>query len=77
MNLTTDLSKYHDSRIDRDFYAGNESIDIAVLQTLQDFVRWKAQNRLMFYKPQNFSDIVNGEKDLDGAWLPVYLCESI
>ncbi|KAG8532942.1 uncharacterized protein KY384_002820 [Bacidia gigantensis] len=73
LNLTTDFSKYHDSRIDRAFYAGNEDIDIAALQTLQDFPRWKAQNRLMFYKPQNFSDLVNGEKDFDGAWLPVYL----
>ena len=74
LNLTTDFSKYYDSRIDRAFYAGNEDIDIAALQTLQDFPRWKAQNRLLFYKPQNFSNIVNGEKDFDGAWLPVYLC---
>ena len=75
LNLTIDFSKYHDSRIDRAFYAGNEDVDIAALQTLQDFPRWKAQNRLMFYKPQNFSDLVNGEKDFDGAWLPVYLCK--
>ena len=74
LNLTIDFSKYHDSLIDRAFYAGNEDIDIAALQTLQDFSRWKAQNRLLFYKPQNFSDLVNGEKDFDGAWLPVYLC---
>ncbi|KAL9036846.1 MAG: hypothetical protein Q9214_005956, partial [Letrouitia sp. 1 TL-2023] len=73
LNLTVDFSKYHDSRIDRAFYAGNEDIDIAALQTLQDFSRWKAQNRLVFYKPQNFLDLVNGEKDFDGAWLPVYL----
>ena len=76
LNLTIDLSKYHDARIDRSFYANDETIDIAALQTLHDFPRWKAQNRLMYYKPQNFSDLVNGEKDFDGAWLPVYLCKS-
>ena len=75
LNLTIDFSKYHDSLIDRAFYAGNDDLyDIAALQTLQDFPRWKAQNRLLFYKPQNFSDLVNVEKDFDGAWLTVYLC---
>jgi len=37
LNLTTDLSKYHDARIDRAFYAEDESIDIACLQTLHDY----------------------------------------
>lgn len=76
LNLTTELSKYDDARIDRAFYDQNNTVDIAALQTLHDYPRWKAQNRLMFYKPHNFSDIVNGEKDFDGAYLPLALCES-
>lgn len=75
LNLTVDLSKYHASRIDRSFYANDEYIDVAVLQTVQNYLQWKAQNRLMFYKPQNFSDIDNDEKDFDGANLPSLLCE--
>ena len=74
LNLTIDLSKYHDSRIDRAFYDREEVVDVAVLQTLQDFQRWKGQNRLMFYKPATFGDIYSGEKDLDGAFLPVGIC---
>ena len=73
LKLTTDLSKYHDARIDRAFYAGKETVYIATLQTLHDYPRWKTQNRLMFYKPHNFSDIANGQKDFDGAYLPVRL----
>ena len=72
LNLTVDVSKYHDSNIDRSFYQQSEYVDIAILQSLQDFVRWKTQNRLLFYKPANFSLIYNGEKDEDGAWLPMF-----
>ncbi|CAG8959279.1 hypothetical protein HYFRA_00013049 [Hymenoscyphus fraxineus] len=70
LNLTVDLSKYHDSRIDRAYLAGNEYIDIAILQTLHDFPRWRDQQRLLNYKPANFEDIYLGEKDLNGAFLP-------
>ncbi|KAF2104729.1 periplasmic binding protein-like II [Rhizodiscina lignyota] len=71
LNLTVDLSKYHDSRIDRAFYEKNENTDVALLQTLHDFPYWKEQNRLMYYKPATFNDIYNGEKDLDGAYYPI------
>ncbi|GAB7365971.1 hypothetical protein MBLNU230_g7299t1 [Neophaeotheca triangularis] len=72
LNLTVDLSKFHDGRQDIAFYEGRHKNDIAVLQTLQDFPRWKAQNRLMYYKPREFDDIFNGEKDPDGAWLGLF-----
>lgn len=74
LNLTVDLSKFHNGRIDRAFYQGEHSADVAFLQTLQDFPRWKAQNRLLYYKPAEFNDIFNGEKDADGAWLGLFNC---
>lgn len=77
LNLTVDLSKYHDGRSDTAFYEGRSGADIAVLQTLQDFPRWKAQNRLLLYKPAEFDDIFNGEKDPDGAWLGLFLCKPV
>lgn len=75
LNLTVDLSKYHDGRADKAFYEGKHVADIAVLQTLQDFPRWKSQNRLLYYKPREFDDVFNGEKDFDGAWLGLFNCE--
>ncbi|KAF7861394.1 hypothetical protein EAF04_007959 [Stromatinia cepivora] len=71
LDLTVDVSKYHDSRIDRAYRANNETVDIAILQTLNDFQRWKEADRLLFYKPQTFDDLYSGEKDLDGAFLPI------
>lgn len=73
LNLTVDLSKYHDNRIDRAFYEQKHVVDVAVLQTLQDFPRWKQENRLLFYKSNTFMDLLGGEKDLDGAFLPVQI----
>lgn len=73
LNLTNDVSKYLDGRIDRAFYANDEYVDVAMLETLQDYTRWKAENRLLYYKPANWNDIVNGEKDLDGAYVPFEL----
>ncbi|APA11476.1 hypothetical protein SS1G_04881 [Sclerotinia sclerotiorum 1980 UF-70] len=71
LDLTVDLSKYHDSRIDRAYWNNSETVDIAMLQTLHDFQRWKEEGRLLFYKPPTFEDLYSGEKDLDGAFLPV------
>lgn len=75
LNLTIDLSKYHDSRIDRAWLAGNEDTDVAILQTIQDFPRWRDQQRLLNYKPSNFEDIYLGEKDLNGAFIPIGICK--
>ena len=74
LNLTVDLSKFHNGRIDKAFYQGEHYADIAFLQTLQDFPRWKTQNRLLYHKPAEFNDIFNGEKDPDGAWLGLFNC---
>lgn len=77
LNLTIDLSKYHDSRIDRAFYEDQETTDVAILQTLHDFPYWKEQNRLMYYKPATFDDIYGSEKDLDGAYYPILICKCL
>jgi hypothetical protein len=60
--------------VDRAFYQNEHYADVAFLQTLQDFPRWKAANRLLYYKPAEFEDIFNGEKDPDGAWLGLFNC---
>lgn len=77
LNLTVDVSKYHDSRIDRQFQKnGSDGADIAVLQTVQDFVRWKREGRLLPYKPTNWNDIYASLKDNNGAYFSPFVCES-
>lgn len=75
LNLTVDLSKYQDIRIDLAHLEGKAIADVTMLQTLQDFPRWKAENRLMYYKPNHFDDLLNGEKDINGAYLPTGVCK--
>lgn len=75
LNLTVDLSKYHDSNIDRSRQLGSEYVDVAALQTLHDFPRWKSQGRLLPYKPAVWESIWPSVKDAEGAYLPLAFCE--
>jgi ABC-type Fe3+ transport system substrate-binding protein len=78
LNLTVDVSKYHDSRIDRQFQkTGNDGVDIAVLQTLHDFTRWKREGRLLPYKPANWDNIYASLKDSNGAFFGIFVCKSL
>ncbi|KAK7687851.1 hypothetical protein QCA50_009070 [Cerrena zonata] len=70
LNLTVDLSKYHDSVIDRNLNTtGKAGADIAQLQTLHDFVRWKQEGQLLAYKPAGWEQIPDNIKDVDGAYV--------
>lgn len=71
INVTAELSKYADSRIDRSYIENEPFIDYAMLQTVQDFPRWKAEGKLLEYKPPNFEDVNHVIKDEDGAFVPV------
>ena len=54
LNLTVDLSKYHDGNLNLQLAAKNVFVDSVMLQTLHDFPRWKSQGALMNYKPAGF-----------------------
>ena len=66
-----DLSKYLDGRINRAYETSNgtdDGADVVIIQTLQNFPRWKAENRLLNYKPLNSSDVYPEFIDEDGAY---------
>lgn len=71
INITAELSKYADSKIDRSYIEGEPFVDYAMLQTVHDFPRWKAEGKLLEYKPPNFEDVNAAIKDKDGAYVPV------
>jgi ABC-type Fe3+ transport system substrate-binding protein len=63
--LTVDVSKYHDSRVDRQFQRdGSDGADVAVLQTLHNFGRWKREGRLLPYKPLKWEDVYSSIKPM-------------
>ncbi|MFC8432841.1 ABC transporter substrate-binding protein [Streptomyces sp. NPDC057253] len=71
LTLIVDYSKYHDVRVDNQFATNTLVPDVVQLQTLQDFVRWKRQGRLLHYRPAGFSKVHDGFKDPQGAWVAV------
>jgi len=69
--VITDLSKYHDARIDQQLARGRLECDVAVLQTLHDFDRWKSEGQLLAYKPLDWDAILPQYKDADGAFVAI------
>ncbi|MER7562071.1 ABC transporter substrate-binding protein [Streptomyces sp. NPDC097941] len=71
LTLIVDYSKYHDVRVDNQFATNTLVPDVVQLQTLQDFVRWNRQGRLLPYRPAGFSKLHKGFRDPAGAWVAV------
>jgi ABC-type Fe3+ transport system substrate-binding protein len=71
IRILTDLSKYHDARIDQQLARGRLECDVAHLQTLHDFDRWKAEGQLLHYKPLDWGAILPPFKDPDGAFVAI------
>jgi ABC-type Fe3+ transport system substrate-binding protein len=68
MTIRTDLSKYHDARIDNQLARNRLEPDVAHLQTLQDFDRWKREGVLLRYRPEGFDQVYRQFKDKDGYY---------
>lgn len=75
LNVTVDLSKYHDVRLDQQLAAGGDSVyvDSIILQTLQDYSRWYQEGALLSYAPNGFDDIDHAFKDSTASWYGVYV----
>lgn len=73
LDTIVDYSKVHDARLDYQLATHTLKADIAQLQTLQDFPRWKAEKVLMDYKPLGWDKVYPEFKDKDGAWTGVFI----
>lgn len=60
-------------KIDAQITAGKLDADLAILQTTQDYVRWKRQGALQSFAPPDFGLIPAKLKDPDAQFLPVFL----
>src|SRR5579883_2602349 len=67
VNVTGGFSNVLAPEIDRQIAAGSVECDVTVLQTLQDFERWKQQNALLPFRPDGFDQIPDGFKDPDAT----------
>jgi ABC-type Fe3+ transport system substrate-binding protein len=71
VSVTGGFSNVLDKKIDAQLADGKLAVDLAVFQTLQDFVRWKQQGVLFEFKPQGFDKIDPSFADADGAFVAV------
>ena len=69
--ITGGFSNVLDKKIDQQIKDGKLEVDTAIFQTLQDFVRWKAEGQLLPYKPPGFDAIDQSFKDAEGAFYGV------
>jgi maltose-binding protein MalE len=73
LNVTVDLSKYHDGNLDLQLAAKNVYVDSIILQTLHDYPRWKKEGVLLNYAPVNFDKIYPEFKDADAAYAGLFI----
>jgi ABC-type Fe3+ transport system substrate-binding protein len=71
VSVTGGFSNVLDKKIDAQLAAGKLEVDLAVFQTLQDFVRWKQQGALLEFKPQSFDKMDASFSDPSGAYIAV------
>ncbi|KAK8124307.1 uncharacterized protein PG998_000066 [Apiospora kogelbergensis] len=73
LNVTVDLSKYHDVNIDAQLAANNVYVDSVILQTVNDYPRWAAEDVLLRYAPAGFDKVHGSFKDVSAAWYGAYI----
>jgi ABC-type Fe3+ transport system substrate-binding protein len=73
ISVTGGFSNVLDKKIDAQLAAGKLAVDLAVFQTLQDFVRWNEHGVLLEYKPQGFEKIDASFKDAGGAYVAIQI----
>ena len=71
MSITGGFSNVLDQKIDAQLEAKKLEADLAIFQTLQDFLRWKKAGVLLYFKPEGFDRIDAAFKDEDGAFVGV------
>jgi ABC-type Fe3+ transport system substrate-binding protein len=68
VSVTGGFSNVLDRKIDEQMAAKKLEVDMAILQTVQDFVAWNKQDALEPFKPDGYDKIDPRFRDKDGAF---------
>ena len=63
------FSNVLNERIEKQMADGKLEVDMAFFQTVQDFVTWKKQGRLLAFKPEGFDQIMPNFRDESGTYM--------
>jgi len=69
VSVTGGFSNVLNDQIEKQMAAGKLEVDMAFFQTVQDFVAWKQQGKLVAFKPEGFDQILPNYRDEDGAYM--------
>lgn len=69
VKVTGGFSNVLNAEIEKQMAAKRLAVDMAFFQTVQDYVTWKQQGKLMLFKPDGFDQIYPNFKDPDGAYM--------
>jgi ABC-type Fe3+ transport system substrate-binding protein len=69
VSVTGGFSNVLNERIEKQMADRKLEVDMAFFQTVQDFVSWKKQGRLLAFKPEGFDQIMPNFRDEDGSYM--------
>src|SRR5467141_1673888 len=69
VSVTGGFSNVLNERIEKQMADQKLQVDMAFFQTVQDFVTWKKQGKLLAFKPEGFDQIMTNFRDDDGAYM--------
>ncbi|HEY5216564.1 MAG TPA: extracellular solute-binding protein [Pseudolabrys sp.] len=67
------FSNVHDEKINQQLKTKTLDADLAILQTVADYIRWKNEGVLAVYKPEGWDAIDKTFKDPDGHYVGVFV----
>src|SRR5262245_29914103 len=73
VNVVGGFSNRLTTQIDAARKAGKPHADLALLQTIQDFVQWKREGVLLAFKPDGWETIADQFKEPDGTFMGHYV----
>lgn len=73
IELTVDLSKFHDLKVYKQLLDGFLEPDVVMLQTMNDFEDWKKMEVVEPFMPESFPHLKDGYSDPEGAFLGVFM----
>src|ERR1700761_3779530 len=68
VSVTGGFSNVLNAEIEKQMAAGALAVDMAIFQTVQDFVAWKQQDKLLAFRPEGFEHVYPNMRDPDGAY---------
>ena len=69
VSISGGFSNVLNQNIEKQMAERKLEVDMAFFQTVQDFVTWKRQGKLLAFKPEGFDQIMPNFRDADGAYM--------